>query len=118
MQEAHRQRVEVMNAEYVELPPHGTALDLLRLVYRSATLPLSTRMRAAMAAIPYETPRLAVVAQVTENSLAELLDRRLAKLKQMKNGNEPKPIEPPATPPPVEVKPPMPRLADRRYRRF
>src|SRR5262249_8500112 len=117
----HRQRVEVMNAEFVELPPHATALDLLRLVYRSASLPLTTRMRAAVAALPYEAPRLAVTALVTENSLADVLDRRLAKLKELRNGGG-KLIEPPATPQqiaaPVEVKPPKPHINDRRYRRF
>jgi hypothetical protein len=105
-----------------ELPPNATALDLLQIVYRSAALPLPTRMRAAMAAIPYESPRLQVTAVVTENSLAELLEQRLRRIAQMQNGNGngTKLIEPPPKQiaPAVEVKPPKPHINDRRYRRF
>src|SRR6516164_481749 len=80
-----------------ELQPNATALDLLQIVYRSAALPLPTRMRAAMAAIPYESPRLHVTAVVTENSRAELLEQRLRRIAQMQNGNGngTKLIEPP-----------------------
>src|SRR5262245_56412879 len=90
------------------------------LFYRNAGLPLTTRLRAAMAAIPYETPKLAVTAFVQEQDLATVLDRRLCKIEEMRNGA--KPIEPPPTPQqiaaPVEVKPPKPHINDRRYRRF
>src|SRR5262245_19896160 len=90
-----------------------------RLYIESASLPLPTRMRAAMAAIPYESPRLQVTAVVSENSLAEVLEQRLRKIQGMRNGNkliEPRPrqIESPF----VEVKPPKPHINDRRFRRF
>src|SRR5262245_47157255 len=112
--------------EEVEMPTNGMAIDLLRVVYRCAGLPLATRMRAAMAALPFESPKLAVIAQVQENDLAELLDRRLRKIEEMKaNGkliDTPKLIEPPSTPQPiaaqVEIKPPKPHVNDRRFRRF
>lgn len=61
----------------IELPANGMSLDLLRAVYRSSAIPLSVRMRAAMACLPFETPKLMAVAQLTENSFAELLDRRI-----------------------------------------
>ena len=117
--EAHQRRVDEMNGE-VEVPPNATALDLLQIVYRSASLPLPVRMRAAMAAIPYESPRLQVTAVVTENSLAELLEQRLRRIAQMKNGSGTKLIEPPPKQiaSPIEVKPPKPHINDRRYRRF
>jgi len=73
--------------EAIHIAPNATALDLLQIVYRSAALPLPVRMRAAMAAIPYESPRLQVTAVVSENSLAEVLEQRLKRLEQMRNGN-------------------------------
>ena len=70
-------------------------------------------MRAAGMAIAYEMPKLAVVAQISESDFAAVLDRRL------ENGLEQNQANGRAAPtPPVEVKPPMPRLADRKYRRL
>jgi hypothetical protein len=69
-------------------------------------------MRAAMAALQYEHPRLAVVAQINESSFAEVLERRLKNMERINNGNA-KMIEAKQ----VETKTPMPRLGDRRYRR-
>jgi hypothetical protein len=94
----------------IEMPPDGTSLDLLKAVYRNPSLALSIRMRAAIAALPFESPKLAVTAQVSEQDFATLLDQRLARIEAMKT------VE--ARPQPAEVKPPMPRLADRRYRRL
>jgi hypothetical protein len=94
----------------IEMPPDGTSLDLLKAVYRNPSLALSIRMRAAIAALPFESPKLAVTAQVSEQDFATLLDQRLARIEAMKADE--------ATPQPAEVKPPMPRLTDRRYRRF
>ena len=102
----------------VEIPPTGISLDLLQAVYRCNQLPLTTRMRAAIAALPHEVPRLAVTAQVTDMGVAELLDRRLKRLEEMKliEVNGAKVID--AKPQPVETKPPLARTNDRRFRRF
>ena len=89
----------------------ATSLEFLQAVYCNDQLPLSTRMRAAIAALPFEVPKLAVTAVVSEQDFATLLDRRLKRIEEMKA----KEIE--ATPP-IDVKPALPRLADRRYRRF
>jgi hypothetical protein len=68
-------------------------------------------------ALPHEHPKLAVVAQVTDAGFAELLDRRLKKLAAMEqNGSKAAAIEAPK--PEIEIRPPMPRIADRRYRRM
>src|SRR5262249_552286 len=75
---------------------------------RNNQLPLTTRMRAAIAALPFEVPKLAVTAVVSEQDFATLLDRRLKRIEEMKA----KAIE--ATPQ-VEVKPALPH---RHYRRF
>jgi hypothetical protein len=96
----------------IELPPDGTSLDLLRAVYRNPSLALPVRMRAAIAALPHEHPRLAVTAVVNEQSFAEVLERRLQNMERISNGNA-KMIEAKQ----VETNTPMPRLADRRYRR-
>src|SRR6516225_4129776 len=95
----------------VEIPPTGISLDLLQAVYRCNQLPLTTRMRAAIAALPHEVPRLAVTAQVTDMGVAELLDRRLKRLEEMKllEANGAQVID--AKPQPVETN-------DRRFRRI
>jgi len=87
----------------LELGPDATSLDLLRAVYRNPTLALSVRMRAAIAALPFESPKLAVTAMVSEQDFATLLDQRLKRMEAMK------PDEAKAQP--VEMKPPMPRIA-------
>jgi hypothetical protein len=78
------------------------------------------RMRAAGLAIPYEVPKLAVTAMVTENDIATLLDRRIKRYEEMKliEAKPNKVIE--ATPTNGEkvdarLRPPVP---DRRYRRI
>jgi len=78
-------------------------------------------------ALNYETPRLAVQALITEQDIATVLDRRIAHYKELQRANgssklieankliEAEPVE---AEPEIEVKPPMPRIAGRRYRRF
>jgi hypothetical protein len=67
------------------------SLELLRSVYRNPTVPLSTRMRAAGMAIPYEFPKLAVTAVVTDQSFSERLER--AVLRSQASRSEMKVIE-------------------------
>ena len=93
----------------MEIGPNGMSIDLLRQVYRSPTIPLPIRMRAAIACLPFETPKLAVTAQVSEGDFAALLDQRI------KRHQEAKLIEHTQQ---VETKPILPRIADRRYRRI
>ena len=107
-------RIEAEQATHISIGPNATSLELLQAVYRNPSLPLPTRMRAAMAALPFETPKLMAVAQITEQSFAEILERRIQNYQRLQNGIiEAKPLASP-----VEVKPPMPRVADRRFRRI
>jgi hypothetical protein len=62
----------------------ATAHDLLKIIYQSSDLLLPVRMRAAIAALPFETPKLQVTAQITENNFADLLDRRLRRMEEAK----------------------------------
>ena len=67
--------LEPKTDEAIEVAPDGTSLDLLRAIYRRADLPLSTRMRAAAAALPHEHPKLAVTTVVNAGDFADQLER-------------------------------------------
>jgi len=82
-----------------------SALDLLRTVYRSPEIPLSTRMRAAIAALPFEVPKLAVTAQINSDDFADRLARAVNRSSRVM-----KMIDPPKI---IEQSP----LSDRRLRR-
>jgi hypothetical protein len=59
-----------------------SAIEYLQSIYRDPLEPTSVRMRAAMAAIPFESPKLAVIGHVGEDgTIAERLDRALARSK-------------------------------------
>jgi hypothetical protein len=75
------------------------------------------RIRCAMACLQYEHPKLAVVAQVTDEGFAELLDRRLAKLKAMENGKAAVAVESPK-PQITDARPSLAPTNDRRFRRM
>jgi hypothetical protein len=51
--------------EVVELGPGETSLSFLQKIYRNPTQPMSRRMRAAMAALPHEHPKLGAVATLS-----------------------------------------------------
>jgi hypothetical protein len=67
-----------------------TALSYLQSIYRNPMEPTSTRIRAAVEALPYENPRLSAVAvgYLTSDTFAEKLDRAIAR-----SGKAPKLIE-------------------------
>ena len=100
------------DAEAIEIPPNGLSIDLLRAVYRNKSLPLPTRMRAAMACLKHEVPVLMATAVINEKSFAELLEKRLQRQQQMELAQLPKPA------PQIETKPQLSRTPDKRYRRI
>jgi hypothetical protein len=68
-------RIEAQQA--LTVGPATTALDYLQSIYRNPMEPTSVRMRAAMAAIPFESPKLAVTTILDEGDLAERLERAI-----------------------------------------
>ena len=68
----------------LKLEPNAMSLEGLQAIYRNPALPLTTRMRAMMAAVPYESPKLIATAIVNEGSFAELLDQRLKRIAEQK----------------------------------
>jgi hypothetical protein len=113
-------------SDNIEIGPNDISIDLLRAVYRNSALPLHTRMRAAMACLKHEVPALIATAVVNEGSFAEILDRRIARLNEMKlieyksaNGNEvvtSPTIDPPPTPTPPTPSP-LTRIYTNKFRR-
>ena len=84
-------RIEAQQDKHLELGLTAISLDLLRAVYRDPTQHLSIRMRAAMACLPFETPKLLATAIINEGSFAELLERRLKRMEQQTKLIEAKP---------------------------
>ena len=107
-----------VEAPDVEVAPEATPLDFLRAVYMNAELPLSMRMRAAIACLPFETPKLSVVANVESRDFADRLEKAIAR-----SGVRPLLIEhAPAAPRVIEppqtlAKPMTTSVPDRRMRR-
>jgi hypothetical protein len=93
------------------------ALEFLQAIYTNDELPLLTRVRVAIACLPFETPKLAVQALITEQDIATVLDRRIAHYQQLERANGSKQIEAKVEPEPdkaeFEIKP---RTPTSRYR--
>jgi hypothetical protein len=89
-------------------------LNFLKAVYMDAKLPLSVRMRAAIELLPFTHPKLSVTAMVNEQDFATLLDRRLKRIEAMNGQPRSQTIDQPQ----IEAPKPLPRIADRRFRRM
>jgi hypothetical protein len=109
----------------METVVEDSALSFLQACYRNPSLNLTTRMRAAIAALPFESPKLAVTAVVSEQDFATVLDRRLKRIEEMKllerktiSGNATdRTIEPEPRPsPPLPA--PLNRVYSSRFRRI
>ena len=55
------------------------ALGLLQAIYKSRGVPLSVRMRAAVEALPFESPKLSATAVLTGEDFAERLEKAIAR---------------------------------------
>src|SRR5262245_10931959 len=121
-------QIEAQQTDRFELEPNATSLKLLQKVYRSPAIALATRIRAAMAALQFEHPKLAVVATVDgNNDFAAKLDQALERSRKV---TAPPMIEATAISDtanvPSDTKRPIaqplnghePSVIDRRYRRW
>ena len=104
----------------IGIGPNAGAHDVLMAIYRNLGMPLHTRMRAAIAAIPFETPKLAVTASIPfDETFANLLDRAKKRSERVRVIDvKPAEPKPPKEPPTIDIKPHLPTVPDRRYRRF
>src|SRR5215813_13319979 len=68
----------------LKLDDKALSLDGLQAIYRNPGLPLTTRMRAMIAAIPFESPKLLATAIIDERDFATLLYRRLKRIQQQR----------------------------------
>jgi hypothetical protein len=66
-----------------------TPLEFLQAVYRNEAVPLAVRMKAAVEALPFVHPKLAVTAVVQGEDFAALLDERLKRIEHAKVINGP-----------------------------
>jgi hypothetical protein len=74
---AHQQRIDEMNGDGAGEP--RSALDYLQDVYRGRRQADPQRMRAAALAIPFETPKLAVTTNISNENFAVMLDKAIAR---------------------------------------
>jgi hypothetical protein len=69
-------RIEARQQSGVGEP--ASALDYVQDVYRGRRAADPWRMRAAMAALPFESPKLAITTNLTGQDFAAMLDRAIA----------------------------------------
>src|SRR5713226_9332022 len=80
-------------AQAIELPQEATSLDFLQQVYRNPSLPISTRMRAAVAALQFEHPKLGVNITIEGKDIAQRLDEAIRRSSKVINGSAAKPMK-------------------------
>jgi hypothetical protein len=88
-----------------------TPLEFLQAVYRNEAVPLAVRMKAAVEALPFVHPKLAVTGIIGGQDIAALLDERLKRIAEARpiNGSASAPAPNPQR---------APAIPDRRYRRL
>jgi hypothetical protein len=121
--------LEPKTDEAIELEPTGTSLNLLQAIYRNAAIPLTTRIRAAIAALQFEHPKLAVTANVEAGDFAFKLDQAVERSRRVMKDISPmieaKPLidanvsdNVPDNKPYPATNGHKPSVPDRRYRRW
>src|SRR5271166_2718189 len=67
-------------------PEAQTSLDLLQGIYIDPRQPIHRRMRAAIAALPFEHPKLAVVARVNGGGIGDQLEAAIRRAQAHRPG--------------------------------
>ncbi len=70
-----------------QVGPVEDAHTLLRAVYSNPAVPLPTRIKAAVEALPFELPKLAVTAHVVGSDFASKLDLAIQRSKETDRTN-------------------------------
>jgi hypothetical protein len=86
-----------------ELEPRITAssaLAFLQAVYKNPDLPLPTRIRCAGMALPFESPKLTAIANLTPEEFSVRLEKAIARsgVTYLASKADPKPWPPPIPP--------------------
>ena len=99
-----------------------TSLRFLQTIYRNPEVPLPVRMRAAGMALPFESPKLAVVTTLNAGDFADQLDRAIERSSRVMKTIEHQPTQPPSTVAALSDTEPSnghkPSVPDRGYRRW
>jgi hypothetical protein len=74
--EERQKRFDQINGDE---PTPRCALEYLQTLYKNPLLPLPVRMRAAMAALPHESPRLSAVANIDVADFSEKLEETITR---------------------------------------
>ena len=97
--------------EVVVIDPNLSPMDYLLARMRDPTLEDHVRTRIAIALLPFTVPKLQATAHLDGKDFGAILDKRIAHWKKIEG-------QPRQPTPPVEVKPGLPHVYDRRYRRI
>jgi hypothetical protein len=119
MSETIYQKLDRIEQEVVQaVDPDLDALRYLQLVYRGQVQAEGPRMRAAMACLPFEVPKLSVVASIHDPAgFAERLERAIERSGVRPLMIEQRVIEHQSKPQPGDVTGPM-RATERKGRRL
>ena len=104
-----------VKATKIPIDPNLSPVDhLLARMRDPETDRLTARDRIAIALLPFFAPKLQATAHIDGKDFGSLLDKRIAHWKKI--NSQPRVID--AKQPLVEVKPALPHVYDRRYRRI
>jgi hypothetical protein len=73
---AHQAKLDAINDSE---PAPADALSYLQSIYRNPLQPTPLRMRAALIALPFESPKLSAIANLSPEDFSERLERAITR---------------------------------------